>query len=101
MPETKITKQKLKKLINNANYLTKSNKEKWLQLLKYLTKSQYLTIYDHFEKQIKLHNEIKLKLVTKYGHAEELLSKIKNSTELFLDYVNKKEGDYQKSKKNK
>lgn len=88
MNKTKITKQIVKKLIKQADFLNSTKKKDWNNLVDILDELQLKEVYDHLLGQIKLSEELKLKLITKHGFSDEHLENIEKLSRSFLKKAN-------------
>lgn len=75
MPKNK-TKTEIKKLLNQVDYLSKEEKAAWLEIVETLDQEQLDEVFDHFDKQIKKENDIRLKLIVKHGKEKKYLSEV-------------------------
>lgn len=90
MPKTKITKQELKNLLNEISFKNSSKREEWLELIEYMNEKELKEAFDHFKNRKKKEQEIKLKLIVKYGLDDAYLKGIDKLSQIYINKAKNK-----------
>ncbi|MFC1599910.1 hypothetical protein ACFL3T_02685 [Patescibacteria group bacterium] len=87
MPEQKQKlKQNLKNLLDEISFKTPDKKQEWLELVEHMDSKELKEVYNHFKNRKEKENEIKLKLIVKYGRQDTYM---KGMDKLAKIYINK------------
>lgn len=96
MAETKITKQKLKEILNQISFPTDQKRQDWLNLVDYMNEQELKEAYDHFKERQEKDKEIKLKMIVKYDLDKTYEKGIGKLSDIFINKAKEKENKNKK-----
>lgn len=79
-----MSKQKLKRLIENVNFIDKSEKSKWIDLLDSLNKEEMEKIHKYFKNNKQKELDTALAIIFKKDMEEDLHEKVNKITKMYI-----------------
>lgn len=90
MSKPKI-KENLKNLLNEISFKTPEKRQEWFEIIEYMNIKELNEAYNHFKSRKEKEEEIKLKIIVKYGLEDVYTKGIDKLSQIFVNKAKEKE----------